>query len=192
MPTAQSAPPDAGSRKAGLYRDADWTRKQKIEDEFQGKPVNILNLHMTFKNLSRTFILVFLGLALASCAGKITQHGHMLTTEDIKQIQPGMSKDQVQLALGSPDTTSTLDGETYYYMSSTRKGVAFLKPKVVGRRVVAVHFDPKTNSVAKVGFYGLKDGKVFDFISRKTPSHGGDTSVLKQLLGNFGKKQSIF
>ena len=132
-----------------------------------------------------------LGLGMSACAGKVTQHGHLLTNEEIQQIQPGMSKDQVQLSIGSPDTTSTLAGETYYYISSTRKGVAFLKPKVVGRRVVAVYFN-KSESVDRVAYYGLKDGKVFDFISRKTPSHGGDTNVLKQLLGNFGKKQSIF
>ncbi len=136
-------------------------------------------------------MIMTVGLLVSACAGKVTQHGHLLTTEEIKQIQPGMSKDQVRLSLGSPDTTSTLAEETFYYISSTRKGVAFLKPKVVGRRVVAVYFN-KTQSVKRVAYYGLKDGKVFDFISRKTPSHGSDTNVLKQLLGNFGKKQSIF
>ncbi len=146
---------------------------------------------MSNSKIHQTFIAMALALSVTACAGKVTQHGHLLTTEDIKQVQPGMSADQVQLALGSPDTTSTLSGEVYYYISSTRKGVAFLKPKVVGRRVVAVYFD-KSNSVKKVGYYGLKDGKVFDFISRTTPSHGSDTNILKQLLGNFGKKQSIF
>jgi outer membrane protein assembly factor BamE (lipoprotein component of BamABCDE complex) len=158
----------------------------------QGKPVNLLKLQKTFKPLWQVLIVLSLGLVVSACAGKITQHGHMLTNEEIQQVQPGMSKDQVQLSLGSPDTTSTLSGETYYYISSTRQGVAFLKPKVVGRRVVAVYFDEKTNSVRKVGYYGLKDGKVFDFISRKTPSHGSDTNIIKQLLGNFGKVTNSF
>ncbi len=146
---------------------------------------------MPFQGFLHLLVILTVGLLVSACAGKITQHGHLLTTEEIKQIQPGMSKDQVRLSLGSPDTTSTLAEETFYYISSTRKGVAFLKPKVVGRRVVAVYFN-KTQSVNRVAYYGLKDGKVFDFISRTTPSHGGDTNVLKQLLGNFGKKQSIF
>ncbi len=144
-----------------------------------------------FASLSHLIAVVAVAVLVSACAGKVTQHGHLLTTEEIKQIQPGMSKDQVQLSLGSPDTTSTLAEETFYYISSTRKGVAFMKPKVVGRRIVAVYFN-KTQSVDRVAYYGLKDGKVFDFISRKTPSHGSDTNVLKQLLGNFGKKQSIF
>ena len=29
---------------------------------------------------------------------------------------------------------------------------------------------------------------MFDFISRKTPSHGSDLNIISQLLGNFGKK----
>ena len=154
--------------------------------------MNLLKLHKTFKAFSHMLAVLFAGLLISACAGKVTQHGHMLTTEEIKQVQPGMSKDQVQLTLGSPDTTSTLSGEIYYYISSTRKGVAFLKPKVVGRRVVAVYFDTNSNSVKRVGYYGLKDGKVFDFITRKTPSHGGDTNVLKQMLGNFGKVTNSF
>ena len=136
-------------------------------------------------------IVLALGLPLGACAGKITQHGHMLTNEEIRQIQPGMSKQQVRLAIGSPDTTSTLNTETYYYISSTRKGVAFLKPKVIGRRVVAVYFN-RRNTVRKVGYYGLKDGKVFDFISRTTPSHGSETGIIKQILNNFGRTRNIF
>ncbi len=165
--------------------------KANDKGEEQGKAVTILKQSKPFKILPGLVIAVGLSLSLGACASKITQHGHMLTNDEIRQIQPGMSKDQVQLSLGSPDTTSPLSGGVYYYISSTRKGVAFLKPKVVGRRVVAVYFN-KTEAVDRVAYYGLKDGKVFDFISRTTPSHGSDTNLLKQLLGNFGKKQSVF
>ena len=140
----------------------------------------------------RLLVIITTSMFLASCAGKVTQHGHILTTDEIRQVQPGMSRNQVQLALGSPDTTSTLGNETWYYISSTRKGPAYLKPKVVGRRVVAIYFDKTADSVRKVGFYGLKDGKVFDFISRKTPSHGSDLTILRQMLGNFGRVKNIF
>ena len=128
---------------------------------------------------------------LAGCAGKVIQHGHMLTNQEISQITPGMSREQVQLVLGSPDTTSTMGGDVYYYISTKRKGPVFLKPKVIDRRIVAVYFSPGGN-VKKVAHYGLKDGKVFDFISRTTPSHGSDMNVLQQLLGNLGHRQSIF
>lgn len=113
-------------------------------------------------------------------------HGHVFGEAETNQIQPGMSKDQVRLALGTPDTTSTIGGGVYYYISSTQKTVAFFKPTVVDRRVVAVYFD-QTESVRQVANYGLKDGKVFDFVSRETPSHGKDAGLLKQLFRNIGK-----
>ena len=134
---------------------------------------------------------LMLALTLSACVGKTVKHGHMLSPEDIEQVRPGMSRDQVQLALGSPDTTSTMGGDVFYYISSKRSGLAMLKPKVIDRRVVVVYFN-RSQSVKKVAHYGLKDGKVFDFISRKTPSHGSDMNIISQLLGNFGKKTSIF
>lgn len=140
---------------------------------------------------ARALAALLIGASLSACAGKAVQHGHVLAQEEIEQVQPGMSKDQVQLLLGSPDTSSTLSGEVYYYISSTSQGPVFLKPKVVDRRIVAVYFTP-SSTVQRVAHYGLKDGKVFDFISRTTPSHGGDETLLSQLLGNLGNKKSLF
>ncbi len=56
--------------------------------------------------------------------------------------------------------------------------------KVVDQRVVAVYFDQK-DQVARVANYGLKDGKVFDFISRTTPTGGADQSFLQQILSGM-------
>ena len=124
--------------------------------------------------------------ALIGCTPQIDYHGHVFTENDVTQIQPGMSQDQVRLALGTPNTTTTVGGGVYYYISSTKKTVAFLKPQVVDRKVVAVYFGPD-KTVQRVANYGLKDGKVFDFISRETPSHGQDASLLKQLFRNLGQ-----
>jgi outer membrane protein assembly factor BamE (lipoprotein component of BamABCDE complex) len=127
--------------------------------------------------------------ALVGCASQVQQHGHVFTQADIEQVQEGMAKDQVKLALGSPDTTSTADGSAFYYISSKKASRAFFTPKVIDRRILAVYFD-KSDNVRKVANYGLKDGKVFDFISRTTPSQGRDFSVLQQILGNIGKRVS--
>ena len=48
---------------------------------------------------------------------------------------------------------------------------SFLPQKVIDQRVVAVYFD-KDRRVQRLANYGLKDGKVFDFVSRTTPSGG--------------------
>lgn len=132
-------------------------------------------------------------LGLAGCAAQIDRHGHVLNDADLQQIQPGMSKDQVRLTLGTPDTTATIGGDIFYYISSTRRTRPASKPKVIDRKVVAVYFD-QNESVQQIANYGLKDGRVFDFIKGKTPSQGKDISLLAQIfgnLGNLGKAQNF-
>ena len=56
-------------------------------------------------------------LSLSACAADITKHGHVFTNEDLAQVKEGMSRDQVILALGTPDTKSTIDQNAFYYIS---------------------------------------------------------------------------
>lgn len=130
--------------------------------------------------------------SLTGCASTVTQHGHLLTEADLAQVNQGMSKQQVQYLLGTPDTTATYTGDVYYYISSKMETTAFLSPKEVDRRVVAVYFAPQIDTVTRVAHYGLQDGKVIDFISRETPSHGQEASLLKQLFRNLGPKTNVF
>lgn len=140
-------------------------------------------------NLGRA-ILTATALILAGCGQQITKHGALFHDNDLQQIQPGMSQDQVRLSLGTPSTSATVnDGQAYYYISSTTAQTAFLKPSETDRTVVAVYFTPQ-GTVERVANYGLKDGKVFDFVSRKTPAPGGkDQNLLYQLFRNLGQKQ---
>jgi outer membrane protein assembly factor BamE (lipoprotein component of BamABCDE complex) len=125
---------------------------------------------------------------LAGCATEVNRHGHILSETDLQQIQPGMSADDVKLALGTPDTTSTIDGQTYYYISTTTKGYAFTSPSVVDRRVVAVYFS-EAGAVDRIANYGLEDGEVIDFSSRKTPVAAREKGFLQSLFRNVGKKK---
>lgn len=128
----------------------------------------------------------------AGCSEQVLKHGQHFTQGDLQQIQPGMSQDQVKLTLGTPSTTttaSTTGGDIYYYISSIATQAAFFKPTEVDRQIVAVYFNP-LGSVDRVANYGIKDGKVFDFISRTTPAPGGnEDGILKQLFRNLGQKQ---
>jgi outer membrane protein assembly factor BamE (lipoprotein component of BamABCDE complex) len=88
--------------------------------------------------------------------------------------------------VGSPSTTATFDNEVFYYISQTRKRpVAFMNPKLVDQRILAVYFN-KEGRVDNIANYGLKDGKVFDFISRTTPTGGKDQNFLGQMLSGVG------
>lgn len=133
-------------------------------------------------------------LPLAACAGreggipgigpigKTTTHGYVISEMALEQIPPGSSRDQVLIALGTPSTTATYSNEVFYYINQTRhRPVAFMRDRVVDQRVVAVYFD-KNSKVDHVANYGLKDGKVFDFITRTTPTGGADQNFIQQVL----------
>ncbi len=119
-----------------------------------------------------------------------TQHGYVVSPMALEQVPPGSSKEQVLIALGSPSTSANYGNDVFYYISQTRqRPVAFMPEKVIDQRVVAVYFNDK-DQVDHVANYGLKDGKVFDFISRTTPTGGSDQSFLQQVLSGvigFGK-----
>ncbi len=138
-----------------------------------------------------TGALLAVGMAFAGgCAETITKHGQLFRESDLQQIQPGMMQEQVKLSLGTPTTTTTTgSGQVYYYISSTMSQSAFFEPKEVDRKVVAVYFN-QTGMVDRVANYGLKDGKIFDFISSTTPAPGGnEDGILKQLFRNLGQQQ---
>ncbi len=129
-------------------------------------------------------------LGAAGCTSIETQHGYVVPEYAVEQVPVGSSKDQVLIALGSPSTTENFGGEAFYYISQTRKQpVAFMPEKVVAQRVLAVYFDDN-DTVTRIADYGLKDGKVFDFVGRTTPTAGKDENFLQQVLGGVipGKK----
>jgi len=101
-----------------------------------------------------------------------------------------MSQDQVRLTLGTPDTTGTLGGDVFYYISSKRKTMPAGRPKVIDRKIVAVYFD-QNQTVKEVGHYGLKDGRVINFADGETPTFGRKLTALEQLFGNLANRRSL-
>jgi outer membrane protein assembly factor BamE (lipoprotein component of BamABCDE complex) len=112
-------------------------------------------------------LVIAVGVALTACSETITNHGHQFQENDIQQVSPGMSQEQVKTTLGTPTTTASVgSGSAYYYISSTHGQKSFFKPVEKDRKVLAVYFSPM-GSVDRVSQYGLKDGKVFDYVSSR-------------------------
>jgi outer membrane protein assembly factor BamE (lipoprotein component of BamABCDE complex) len=121
-----------------------------------------------------------------STSETLTQ-GYVIDQQQIDLVPVGSSREQVLLALGSPSTTATFDNEVFYYISQKRvRSVAFLNPKLVDQRVLAVYFG-NDSRVSQIANYGMQDGKVFDFITRTTPTGGKDHNFLSQMLAGVGK-----
>jgi outer membrane protein assembly factor BamE (lipoprotein component of BamABCDE complex) len=128
-------------------------------------------------------------LVLTACSETVTVRGHQFQETDVQRVTKGMGQDQVRAALGSPTTTAAVGtGSAFYYISSTEGQAAFFKPTERDRKVLAVYFTP-VGSVERVAQYGLKDGKVFDYVKNETPNAARDESMLKKLFRNLGTKQ---
>lgn len=126
---------------------------------------------------------ILVSIGAAGCISTESQHGYMVPEFAVEQVPIGSSKDQVLIALGSPSTSENFGGEAFYYISQTRKqAAAFMPDKVVSQRVLAVYFD-SDDKVTRIADYGLQDGKVFDFVSRTTPTAGTDENFIEQVLG---------
>ena len=120
-------------------------------------------------------LLVALALGLGGCFGETFQRGYVLPEGALEQIPLGASQEQVLIVLGTPSTVATVSGEAFYYISQrAERSISFLQASIVDQRVIAIYFD-RNRRVERVASYGIKDGKVFDFVSRTTPTAGSDT-----------------
>src|SRR6202790_2537305 len=120
--------------------------------------------------------------ALAGCTGEQFQKGYILPPGALEQIPIGASQDQVLIVMGTPSTVATLNGEVFYYISQrSDRPLAFMNDKIVDQRVIAIYFD-KNRQVRRLANYGLKDGMIFDFISRTTPTSGQEINYVAPLF----------
>src|SRR5512141_254799 len=114
------------------------------------------------------------GLAAAGCSNlnQVYRRGYIPPEGALEQVPLGASQEQVLIVLGTPSTVATVSGEVFYYISQrAEQKMAFLGQDITNQRVIAVYFD-KSRRVARLANYGLKDGKVFDFVTRTTPTSG--------------------
>ena len=128
---------------------------------------------------------VALGLLLGGCFSETYQRGYIVPDGALEQIPIGSTQEQVLIVLGTPSTVATVSGEAFYYISQrSERPVGFMPQKVVDQRVVAIYFD-KNRRVERLANYGLKDGKVFDFVSRTTPTGGKDYAYVNAMFKLF-------
>jgi len=166
----------------------DGTDSQMI-DMSQTRPASLRGFVTRIRKLAtrgrgaRTAAAIVLVCAvLGGCTGEQFQKGYILPAGALEQIPIGASQDQVLIVMGTPSTVATLNGEVFYYISQrSERPVAFMNEKVVDQRVIAIYFD-KNRQVKRLANYGLQDGKIFDFISRTTPTSGQELSYLTPLF----------
>ena len=129
-----------------------------------------------------------LGLPLGGCFSETFQKGYIVPEGALEQIPVGASQEQVLIVLGTPSTVATVSGEAFYYISQrAERPVAFMPQEVIDQRVVAVYFD-KSRRVERLANYGIRDGRVFDFVTRTTPTAGRELNYLQALFQGMSFK----
>jgi outer membrane protein assembly factor BamE (lipoprotein component of BamABCDE complex) len=122
-------------------------------------------------------VLGALGTSLGGCITQTYQRGYVIQEGALDQIPLGASQEQVLIVLGTPSTVATISGEVFYYISQRTEQTSFLPQRETDRRVIAVYFD-RNRKVERLANYGMKDGKIFDYVSRTTPAGGQEQSLL--------------
>jgi outer membrane protein assembly factor BamE (lipoprotein component of BamABCDE complex) len=126
-----------------------------------------------------------LGAALGGCIGYEGEfeRGYQVDSESLDKVKVGATSKQEALALlGTPSTTSTIGGDAWYYIGQKmERSLAFMPAKMTDQSVLAIYFD-KSGKVERIANYGMKDGKVFDFVSRTTPTGGSEPNFLRNMM----------
>ena len=142
------------------------------------------------RHLSLTLLVAACAIGASACNPVLRSHGYRYTTQEEPNITPAEDTEASVLArLGNPSTRGTFEENTWYYISSTRESLAYLRPATRARRIIAVSFD-EAGVVSTVNEYSLEDGRVVAYADRETPTRGRELSFLEQLLGNVGRLPS--
>ena len=100
-----------------------------------------------------------MGVLLGGCFTEVYNRGFMVPEGALEQIPMGATQEQVLIVLGTPSTVATVNGEVFYYISQRSEQTAFMPPKMIDQRVVAVYFD-KNRRVERLADYGLPRAQI--------------------------------
>ena len=133
-----------------------------------------------------------LALALASGLGGCIGYdgdfvrGYQIDERTYSQVKIGDStKEQVLSLMGSPSTTSTGGGDAWYFVGQRmHRALAFMPVQMEDQKVLAIYFG-KGGKVERIADYGMKDGQVFDFVSRTTPTGGNEPDFIRNMFNNL-------
>lgn len=127
-----------------------------------------------------------LALSTSACSPTVAQRGNMVEDFQLAQVVPYEStRSDVLRNMGSPTTKSTFDESVWYYIGQETEKRGILDPEVTEERIVLVAFNEE-------GFVEVvkdvdRERMNIPYARDKTPTHGNETTMMQQFLGNLGK-----
>ena len=116
----------------------------------------------------------------------VNHNGNMPTEERISKIKAGSSKDEVLQVLGAPSAAISFDENTWIYMSSDIKRVAFKKPEEINRDILRLRFN-KDDKVIEVTRLNKDNGKELVPCKEKTEVKGENLGFFRKYFGGVGQ-----
>ena len=116
----------------------------------------------------------------------VTHNGNMPSEERIAKIEKGSSKDDVLQILGTPSTVAAFDENTWIYMSSDIKRVAFFAPKEIDRNVLKIKFD-RDGNVTQIARLNKDNGVDLVPSQEKTEVKGQEPGFFQKYFGGVGQ-----
>ena len=123
----------------------------------------------------------------SACASDafIVHNGNMPSNERISKVEVGSTKNFVAQTLGAPSCVTSFDQNTWIYMSSDIKKVAFFEPEEVNRDVLTIKFN-KMNQVESIHRLNRNSGQEVEIAEDETPSVGHEPGFFEKFFGGIG------
>lgn len=143
---------------------------------------------MSANNMRKLVMVSAIGAVLTAgaCSPIENTHGYLPVSADIAAIAPGTdNKDSILSRFGEPTSEGVQGDNSWYYVSYRVRELAFLKPKITERQILAITFDSR-GKVSDINRYALENGVLINLNNRETVTGGRRITFLQQLLGNVG------
>lgn len=130
---------------------------------------------------------IILCIFTVGCSGDLflTHCGNMPSSERIAKVKVGNSKQEVINLLGSPSSVVSLDQNTWIYMSSDIRKIAFMSPQEVNRDVLTISFN-KDGRVSDIDRLAKQNGKEIDVSTDRTEALGHNPGFFEKFFGGLG------
>ena len=129
---------------------------------------------------------------LAACSSAktdewfVSHNGNMPSEERIAEISEGDTQEKVLRTLGAPSTVVSFDKNTWIYMSSDIKRVAFFAPEEVDRDVLTIRFDD-SGKVTSISRLDKENGQEVKISSDETEAPGQEPGFFRKYFGGVGQ-----
>lgn len=143
-------------------------------------------------SISKMFLASFCVILVTACSTAqqeewfVNHSGNMPAKERIARIEVGNSKDDVINTLGMPSSINAFDENSWVYMSSDIKTLAFMPPEEINRDVLKIRFN-NADEVIEIENLTLADGADIAPNKDKTEVKGQRPGFFKKYFGGVGQ-----